>query len=97
MTPEDIIRELGNKESYNDYERGYHKPCIYARVVNDTYEGKEYLAIEYWFYYAYNQFTLDYHEGEAEGIVILLDPETLEPIKDSDAVALRAESSLKQE
>ena len=87
MTPEDIIRELGNKESYNDYEEGYHKPCIYARVVNDTYEGKEYLAIEYWFYYTYNDFFEDYHEGEAEGIVILLDPETLEPIKDSDVVA----------
>ena len=87
MTPEDIISNLGNKESYSDYEEGYHKPYIYARVVNDEYEGREYLAIEYWFYYAYNEKFEDWHEAEGEGIVILLDPATLEPIKDSDAVA----------
>ena len=64
---------------------------IFAHVTTDTAEdpdtggNKEYIAIQYWFFYIYNDWTPDpwphkyWHEGDWETVTILLDQNNLEP------------------
>jgi len=68
-------------KGYGDYETNQAN-VIYARVVP---EGK-YVAICYWYYFVYNEFNWDYHEGDPEGMVVLLDAQTLEPPKEGYCV-----------
>lgn len=59
-----------------DYERhfrqlmGDQRPVIYAHIARE--EGKPGLAIQYWFFYYFNEFN-DKHEGDWEMIQILFD------------------------
>ncbi|MFQ5891861.1 MAG: hypothetical protein ACE5HW_03600, partial [Candidatus Methanofastidiosia archaeon] len=46
---------------------------LYARVTCDEYNNETYVVLQYWFFYLYNDFTWDNHEGEWEMIEVLLD------------------------
>jgi hypothetical protein len=54
------------------------KKNVYYRVVCHRYEEHMYIAIQYWFFYIFNDH-LNNHEGEWEMIEVLLDYETREP------------------
>ncbi|MFQ6120805.1 MAG: hypothetical protein ACE5KE_13100 [Methanosarcinales archaeon] len=49
------------------------KNKLYARVTCDEYGGKIYVVVQYWFFYLYNDFTWDNHEGDWEMIEVLID------------------------
>lgn len=61
--------------SYNeivqDYkqDRASYGDKIYARVTKEA----QYIAVQYWFFYAYNPGTLNQHQGDWEMIEIILD------------------------
>ena len=45
---------------------------VYCRVTCCEHEGKDYIVIQYWFFYLFNDHVND-HEGEWEMILVLLD------------------------
>jgi hypothetical protein len=45
---------------------------IYGRVIVDGATGDT--AVQYWFFYAYNDAVRNYHEGDWEGITVVLNP-----------------------
>jgi len=49
---------------------------VYGRQVEKNYEGKDYIVLQYWLFYPFNDFTLDDHEGDWEMIQVLLDKVT---------------------
>jgi len=59
---------------FNEIAAGYQgqmsslRPTIYYHVV----QGSQYTAIQYWFYYAFNNGPINNHEGDWENIVILV-------------------------
>jgi hypothetical protein len=53
---------------------------LYCRVACFRYEGDLYIVVQYWFFYLYNEGSINNHEGEWEMIEVLLDYPTKEPI-----------------
>jgi hypothetical protein len=53
---------------------------LYCRVACFGYEGDMYIVVQYWFFYLYNEGSINDHEGEWEMIEVLLDYPTKEPI-----------------
>jgi hypothetical protein len=51
---------------------------VYGRQVDKTYEGDNYIVLQYWFFYPYNLW-LNCHEGDWERIQIICDNSTGEP------------------
>ncbi|MBU7029581.1 MAG: hypothetical protein HXS48_21795 [Theionarchaea archaeon] len=53
------------------------QPKVYVRFSSDTYDGKEYFVIQYWFFYVFNDFT-NPHEGDWEMVELLFDKANIE-------------------
>jgi len=52
---------------------------VYGRQVDKTYGGHNYIVLQYWFFYPYNDWH-NCHEGDMERIQIILDKATGTPI-----------------
>ncbi len=55
-----------------DYKAAGMGYTVYARVVRATGEDKNYTVVQYWLFYAFNQGTLNIHEGDWEMVQIVL-------------------------
>ncbi len=64
-------------ESYAQMLPSYSK-AVYARATKSRYNNTEYIVLQYWHHYLYNDF-INRHEGDWEMVEILLNPTTLEP------------------
>jgi len=51
---------------------------VYGRQVEKTYQGDDYIVLQYWFFYPYN-YWLNCHEGDMERIQIICDKATETP------------------
>lgn len=61
-------------------KRGDLGYTIYCHVVKDTYKGDEFIVIQYWMFYAYNEGTMNTHEGDWEMVQVVLDSK-LNPVE----------------
>ena len=52
---------------------------VYCRVTCCEHEGEDYIVIQYWFFYLFNDHVND-HEGEWEMILVLLDYDSQDPV-----------------
>ena len=52
---------------------------VYGRQVNKTYGGNDFIVLQYWFFYPYNNWK-NCHEGDMERIQIICDKATENPI-----------------
>ena len=55
-----------------------HRKVVYARVVKDSFNGKPYYIVQYWFYYLFSTIgstDIKYHEGDWEMVSFFLDTE----------------------
>lgn len=66
------IHDDGIKEDFLDNGQGY-APTAYARVTEQTYDGQDVYAVQYFFYYAFNNGPLNTHEGDWEMILVVCD------------------------
>ncbi len=63
------------KSGYNTY-KGANGYTVYTHVTNDS----GFTFVQYWFFYAYNDGSINQHEGDWEMIQIQLDSSTQEPL-----------------
>ena len=61
------------------------QPAVYARVA--TEEGEEGLALQYWFWYVYNDWN-NVHEGDWEMIQLTWDVSTVEEALETDPISV---------
>ena len=61
------------------------QPAVYARVA--TEEGEEGLALQYWFWYVYNDWN-NLHEGDWEMIQLTWDVSTVEEALETDPISV---------
>ena len=66
------IHDDGIEEDFIENGQGY-EPTAYARVTEQTYNGANVYAIQYFFYYAFNNGPLNTHEGDWEMILVVCD------------------------
>ena len=52
---------------------------VYGRQVDKTYGGHQYIVLQYWFFYPYNDWH-NCHEGDMERVQIVLDKTTETPV-----------------
>jgi len=64
-------------DHYNETREKYGD-VAYVHVTNDKYKNVNYIAVQYWFYYAFNDGRRNNHEGDWEMVQVLLD-ETKNP------------------
>jgi len=68
------VEDDGIEKHWKD-NRDLYDPTVYARVTSMNDGGGEMHVIQYWFYYAFNQGTMNTHEGDWEMITIIKVPE----------------------
>jgi hypothetical protein len=66
------IDDNGIREDFLENGQGY-APTAYARVTEQTYNGQSVYAVQYFFYYAFNNGPLNTHEGDWEMILVVCD------------------------
>jgi hypothetical protein len=66
------IQDDGIKEDFLENGQSY-MPTAYARVTEQTYNGANVYAVQYFFYYAFNNGPLNIHEGDWEMILVVCD------------------------
>jgi hypothetical protein len=72
------IRDSNITDRYRADESGLDY-TIYCHVTDDG----SYIAIQYWFFYVFNQGKFNNHEGDWEMMQVIVDPGTMEPVKAS--------------
>lgn len=66
------IEDNSNIITYYENNRSNYGNITYVHVTKDTYKGVTYTAIQYWFFYAFNDGPVNNHEGDWEMVQILL-------------------------
>jgi hypothetical protein len=72
------IRDSNITDRYQADESGLNY-TIYCHVTDDGTN----IAVQYWFFYVFNQGELNDHEGDWEMMQVIVDPSSMEPVKAS--------------
>ena len=60
------------EDEYVESDKNNYPYTSYVHVTKDTYDGNNYIVIQYWFYYAVNN-GINNHEGDWEMVQVVLD------------------------